>query len=100
MITLEALQQETLKYSIGNDSRETLRVNWAGLLDAEEIALSSWSVDDARLTIHAASYNTDSSSVTVSGQIGKYRLTNKIISSDDDVRERHIDLYVVDSFYD
>lgn len=76
------------------DSAQTYTVNWAVELDTDTISTSTWTAEDSGANIANQSNTTTTASARLSGDVGRYRIINKIVTAAGDTMERFIDLTV------
>lgn len=95
--TLNALQHRMLDFRQEENAAVTYVVNWAAFLDGDTISTSSWSTEDGSLTIANEANTTTTASCRLSGDVGKYRAVNKIVTAAGDTHERYIDLAIRDN---
>ena len=95
--TLNALSGKSLKYVQEENSNLTYVINWAGLLNADTVSSSTWTTEDTGLTIAGESNTTKTASARLSGDPGRYRAVNKIVTANGDTQERYIDVTIKDN---
>lgn len=95
--TLNAIQSQCLRCTQAENSAMTYTVNWAALLDTETVSTSTWTAEDSGLTIANEANTTQETSARLSGDPGRYRATNKVVTSSGDTHERYIDLTILDN---
>ena len=88
---------QTLSASQTEDSAQTYTVNWAAELDTDTISTSTWTAEDSGLIIANESNTTQSASARLSGDTGRYRIINKIVTTAGDTMERYIDLIIMEN---
>ena len=88
---------QTLQGSQTEESAQTYTVNWATELDTDTISTSAWSCEDSGLTIANEANTTQSASARLSGDTGRYRIINKIVTASGDTMERYIDLIIMEN---
>lgn len=76
------------------DSAITYTWNWAAELDTDTISTSSWTSEDSGVTIANEANDTQTASARLSGDTGRYRVINKIVTAAGDTMERYIDLII------
>lgn len=94
--TLNARWTE-LKAKQTENAAETYTVNWAAELDTDTISTSTWSTEDSGATIANEANTTTTASARLSGDVGRYRIINKIVTAAGDTMERYIDLTVMEN---
>ena len=75
----------------------TYTVNYAAELDTDTISTSTWSSEDSGVTIANEANTTTQASCRLSGNIGCYRVVNKIVTAAGDTIERYVDLRIRDN---
>ena len=88
---LEAQQTE--------NADQTYTVNWATELDTDTISSSDWTSEDNGVTITNKANTTTQASCRLSGDVGRYRVVNKIVTAGGDTMERYINLEIMDNDY-
>ena len=79
------------------NASKTYTVNWAGQLAGDTISTSTWSTEDSSATIANESNTTLIASCRLSGDIGRYRVVNKIVTTNGDTDERYVELTILDN---
>ncbi len=79
------------------NAAKTYTVNWSAQLGSDTISTSTWTTEDSAVTIANESNTTTSASCRLSGDVGRYRVVNKIVTAAGDTDERYIDLTVKDN---
>lgn len=72
-------------------------LNYAAELDTDTISTSTWNCEDSGLTIANEANTTQTAAARLSGDVGRYRVVNKIVTSGGDTLERYIDLTIRDN---
>jgi len=94
--TLQALSQDRLKAAQNENAELTYSVNWGPQIDTNTISTSTWTSEDGA-TIASEANTTLTTSATLSGSVGCYRVVNKITTSDGQTDERIIVLTILDN---
>ena len=94
--TLNARYQE-LKSSQAENSVITYTINYAAELDTDTISSSTWSSEDSGVTIGTDSNTTTQTTCLLSGDVGRYRVVNQIVTANGQTLERYIDLSIKDN---
>jgi len=95
--TLNAIQANTLQALQQENAALTYTVNWASVLDTDTISSSTWTTEDSGLTIANAASSTTTTSCRLSGDPGRYRAVNKIVTAAGDTYERYVDITILDN---
>ena len=94
--TLNARYRELIAKQSENAAL-TYTINYAAELDTDTISTSTWSSEDSGVTIANDANTTTQATVRLSGDVGRYRVVNKIVTAAGDTMERYIDLRIVDN---
>ena len=94
--TLNARQME-LKAQQSENSELTYTVDYATELDTDTISTSTWTSEDSGVTIANEANDTQTASARLSGDTGRYRIVNKVVTAAGDTYERYIDLIIYEN---
>ena len=75
----------------------TYTINYAAQLNGDTISSSTWSSEDDGVTIANTSNTTLVTSCRLSGDIGRYNVVNKVVTTAGDTIERFIDVIIDDN---
>lgn len=95
--TLNALTNLRICFTQGENAAVTYTVNWAGFLDTDTIATSTWVSEDSGLTIASEANTTTEATARLSGSVGRFRAVNKIVTAAGDTYERYVEVTVKDN---
>jgi len=95
--TLNALTTRCLDTVAFENEAKTYTVNWAAFLNTDTISTSTWSTEDSGLTIANEANTTTDASCRLSGDPGRYRAVNKIVTAAGDTFERYVDITIRDN---
>ncbi len=79
------------------NAANTYTVNWSAQLGTDTISTSTWTSEDSGVTIANEANDTLTASCRLSGDIGRYRIVNKIVTAAGDTDERYIELTIKDN---
>lgn len=91
---LNAISGRFRQFVQGENAAVTYEINWAALLDGNDITASIWSSVSGNLTIANETWSTTRTAARLSGDVGKDRAINKITTNNGDVFERFIDVII------
>ena len=94
---LNALSHRQLSFVQEENAALTYTVNWAALLDTDQVSTSTWTAEDSGLTIANENLTTDYTTARLSGDVGRYRAVNKIVTTNGDTHERYINVTIKDN---
>ena len=94
--TLNARYTE-LKAEQNENAAITYTINYAAELDTDTVSTSTWSCEDSGITIASESNTTKLTSARLSGDVGQYRIVNKVVTTAGDTIERYVDLIIKDN---
>lgn len=95
---LEALQTFRKRYRLPENTSILFGINWAGVLDTDTIATTTWTAENSGTVANEAN-NDPVTNARLTGSAGRtYRFTNKITTTTTgDTHERQIDLSILDN---
>ncbi|MBT8282136.1 MAG: hypothetical protein KJO86_00235 [Muriicola sp.] len=94
---LNARDQE-LRAKQAENAKQRYQVNWAVELNSDTIFASSWSSEDAGVTLTSDVFTDTASAILITGDPGRYRIVNKITTTaSGEEMERYIDLIIMDN---
>jgi len=95
--TVNALQQRRSCFQQEENAAITYTINWAAFLDGDDVSTSTWSTEDGGLTIANEANDTTTASARLSGDPGRYRAVNKVVTAAGDTHERYVDVTIHDN---
>ena len=95
--TLNALTERKHAWTQEENAQLTYGVNWAGLLDSDTVSTSTWTTEDSNLSIDTEASTTKLTTAQLSGDSGRYRAVNKIVTAAGDTHERYIEVTILDN---
>ena len=94
--TLNARYRELIAKQTENAAL-TYTINYAAELDTDTVSSSTWSSEDSGVTIANDANTTTQTSCRLSGDTGRFRVVNKVVTTNGDIYERYIDLRIIDN---
>ena len=94
--TINALQGQQFSMQQTENAAPSYVVNWASVLQADIIATSTWECTGT-VVIAARANTTSTASARISGEPGRYRVVNRIVTAAGDTDERIILLTIADN---
>lgn len=95
--TVNALRYDTATFQQSENAVLDYTINWESEIGSDTISTSTWSTEDSGITISNTSDTDTTATCKLTGDPGRYRVVNKIVTAGGLTDERVIELVVTEN---